>query len=433
MNLTIEKHKTVSVEEHQDVSTEELTGLDLDVLRRRINFDTSCINTSRVNLLTYEIDKSHPEGQFSALFRIGAEWLDEEQTQSIVVVPKMRNIDFIEMFMQCLSDSEVADKFADIYDIDFDAKPVYAPDLETVLSPLLVVQYLMCVKRIAARGLRKGYVGREENLNKVKGRIDIGRNERLNVMTHHCERVFCRYELFSADTPTNRYLKQALFVAKDMIMRMSDHHSFAPLLALLNYCLSAFQGVSNEGAPKSVTNIKHNKLYRDYTDALRMATLILRRKAVAVDLRQAASSYVPVFRMNMALLFEHFTLAKLRATFNRAVLYQASGHNGRFLPDFLIVHPDATVIADAKYVPKYEDKNVLGGYIQQLSGYARDMKLLRLLKIDCSDEENIPIVPCVILYPTKESVELSAEALFSMKEPDTVKFYKCPIQIPTYK
>jgi 5-methylcytosine-specific restriction enzyme subunit McrC len=424
----------IQLSEHEVVSPEKLEGLNLDSLRRRINYNTSRFVVPKINLLTCYIDEKSSDIVFSSLFRIGAEWLDSEETKSVVVTPKVKNIDFIDMFMQCLSDNEVDDKFSEIYDIDFEANPIYAPGLDSVLSPLLVVQYLMCVKRIAARGLRKGYVGREENLNKVKGRIDIRRNEYQNVMTNHRERVFCRYEEFSTDTPTNRYLKQALFVSQAMIMKMSDHRSFAPLLAMLNYCMSAFQSVSNDNAPLNVANIKHNKLYRDDTDALRMATLILRRKALTPDKDKSISSYVPVFRMNMALLFEHYTLAKLRRTFNRAVLYQAKGHNGRFYPDFLIKIPNAPIIADAKYVKDYDVKSIQGEYIKQLSGYARDVALLKRLDIDCTNESKIPIVPCVILYPSISHSIFSSDSLISEenKQNDTVKFYKCPIQIPTY-
>jgi 5-methylcytosine-specific restriction enzyme subunit McrC len=346
----------------------------------------------------------------------------------------MHNIDFIDMFMQCLSDNDADDKFAEIYDIDFDAKPIYAPGLDSVLSPLLVVQFLMCMKRIASRGLRKGYVHREGNLNKVKERIDLRKNERQNIVSNHCERVYCRYEEFSVDTPTNRYLKQALLASQTMIMKMSNHRSFVPLLAMLNYCMSTFQCVSSHNAPLSVTNIKHNKLYQDDTDALKMATLILRRKAIAINpnMCEDASSYVPVFRMNMALLFEHFALAKLRQTFNRAVIYQAKGYNGRFYPDFLIKQDKQPIIADAKYIPDFGTSAIKGDYIQQLSGYARDKKLLHSLKIDCSDESLIPIVPCVILYPTTEPISLSNTDLLFAKEAATVQFYKCPIRIPTY-
>ena len=416
--------------EHDTVLSKELTGLDLDSLRRHINYDTSSIDASKINLLTYEFNHRNPSEGFGTLFRIGAEWLDSTQTKSIVVTPKMQNIDFIEMFMTCLSDNESADKFSEIYDIDFESKPIFAPGLDSVLSPLLVVQFLMCVTRIASRGLRKGYVAREENLKKVKGRIDIRRNERKNVIVNHRERVFCRFEEYSADTPANRYLKQALFVSQAMVREMSEHRSFARLSAMLNSCLSAFQCVSNDNAPINVPNIKQNKLYKDDTDAVRMASLILQRKAVAIA-TAASSSYVPVFRMNMALLFEHYALAQLRRIFNREVIYQARGYNGRFKPDFLITKPGFTTIADAKYVPDFDTKPIKGEYIQQLCGYARDTKLLSQLGIDCSDETKVPVVPCMILYPTTNRVMSNLKDWSCHKEPATVQFYKCPIQIPS--
>jgi hypothetical protein len=107
---------------------------------------------------------------------------------------------------------------------------------------------------------------------------------------------------------------------------------------------------------------------------------------------------------------------------------------GRFYPDFLIKIPNAPIIADAKYVKDYDVKSIQGEYIKQLSGYARDVALLKRLDIDCTNESQIPIVPCVILYPSITHSIFSSDSLISdeNKQNDIVKFYKCPIQIPTY-
>ena len=90
---------------------------------------------------------------------------------------------------------------------------------------MLIVQYLLIVKQISDRGLRKGYVFKEDNLNKVRGRINFRKNEILNIRTAHKERVYCKYNEFSVDTPENRYLKRALIIASDMISLMEDHKS----------------------------------------------------------------------------------------------------------------------------------------------------------------------------------------------------------------
>lgn len=421
----------ILLQEHRRISDADLEGLNLDDLRRRVNYDTSRFDASRINLFRYEFDPVARRDGFYSYFRIGAEWIDSAQTLPVVVVPKMHNIDFIEMFMTCLRMAEPSDDFSSIYDIDFDARPIRSQALDSILSPLLVVQYLMTVQRIATRGLRKGYVARSENLSKVKGRIDIRRNQRMNVLAGHAERIFCNFEEYSVDTPENRFLKNALYVARDMISLMNEHRAFAVLSAMCNHCISAFAAVSDDSAI-AVPNVKANKLYHDYTEAIRIAGMILRHRDIAVSSHSAnPTGLVPVFRIDMALLFEHYALAGLRRVFGRkSVKYQVKGYGGRFIADFLITKGDFRAIVDTKYIDGDKAAVAKPEYIKQLSAYARDMVLLRSLGIGTTDESAIPIVPCVLLYPAETVFELSELMLLRHKVKETLQFYTCPFTIP---
>lgn len=425
----------MTLKEHQKIDPVYLEGFDLDVLRRRVNYDTSSFDTSKINLIRYEFQPSNNPVEyrdgFYSYFRIGAEWLDKEQTCPIVVVPKMENIDFINMFMVCLQTAETSDNFSSIYDIDFNAKPIRSNALSSILSPLLVVQYLMTVKRIAARGLRKGYVSREANLNKVKGRIDIRRNERQNILLGHHERVYCKFDEYSENTAENKLLKKALVISYNMISKMSEHSSYSTLSAMCNHCLSAFANVDDD-FHGIIPQVKNNKLYQDYSDAIRFAMMILRRQELAVTKGHLSSDVVPVFRMDMALLFEHYTLAKLRQNLGASNIdYQVKSGN-RFIADFLVHKNDLKVIVDTKYVDGIFNTVAKPEYIKQLSAYARDKVFLKKLGYDVSDEDNIPIVPCVILYPTEKRKPLVESDFFSVPVPKTVKFYTMPVSIPTY-
>lgn len=436
--------------EHDLITPAELQHLGTeDALRRRINYDTRTFVPGLINLMRFEFSPRTQNFEFSAYYRIGAEWLDPQQTTALVVTPKIPEIDFLEMFMTCLADARPEDDFSAIYDIDFDVRPIQAPALSAILSPLLVVQFLSVVERIAARSLRKGYVGCHENISKVKGRIDIIGNERHNILTGHRERVLCRFDEFSADTPENRYIKSALCIAGDMIAMMADHRAYPFLAAKWRSCLSAFASVADV-RPTRLPAVKHNKLYRDYTEALRLASMLVRRRDLSVSsLSHAASRFVPVFRIDMALLFEHYTLALLRRRFgSRAILYQAKGYRCRFVPDFLLNTTGDTsstgatplkAILDAKYIPGYNKRlEVEPRYIRQLAGYARDKTLLRLLHIDTTNEDTVPILPCVILYPlptraVSSSPSSSSSLSFSyapIPSDNTVKFFRCPVPVP---
>lgn len=422
----------IAIQEHNQIGMGSLQGLDLEKLRQRINYDTSRFDSSMINLIRYEFEPKNNRDGFFSYFRIGAEWLDGDQKYSIIVTPKMQDINFIEMFMTCLHTNELSDDFSSIYDIDFEAKPVQSNALSSILSALLVVQYLMTMKRIVMRGLRKGYIHRKENLAKVKGRVDIRRTEH-NVMLGHQERVFCRYEEYHVDTPENRLLKRALIATSNMLSLMQDHSAYPFLSAMLNQCMSAFSDVTNNNTV-DLQIIKSNKLYKEYDEALRLAKMILRKQDIAVNYHSKnRHDTVPVFRIDMALLFEHYTLAKLRQAFGHdAVMYQVKGFQGRFIADFLIKKGDTRLILDTKYIdiPKKAYKNE---YISQLSGYARDHVFLKKLGFDPNVKSSIPIVPCIILYPSVQDSPLTQYSMLTRPMSHTMEFYTFPIQIPTYK
>lgn len=425
---------TILTSEHSPIDVADLKGVDADALRHRINYDTRLFVTGQVNLVLCEFSTAEKRDVFSTYYRIGAEWLDAGQKTALVVTPKVPDIDFLEMFMTCLRTSEPDDDFSKIYDIDFDARPIKSKALNAILSPLLVVQFLNCVERIASRMLRKGYVPRHENLNKVKGRIDIIGNERRNLLTGHSETVLCKYDEYSVDTPENRYIKRGLLVARDMISLMVRHNSYATLAAKCNSCLSAFTCVSADCSGK-VPQVKHNKLFHDYTEALRLASMLLRRQDISFSRSEVdRSDYVPVFRIDMALLFEHYTLALLRHNYGNAVMYQVKGYRSRFVADFLLCTPAFKAILDTKYIPNYNTSSEIDAqYIMQLSGYARDKSLLKAIGIDCADEGHVPVVPCILLYPvlTSSDTKPFLIALSQKKRlQHTLKFFKCPVPVP---
>lgn len=422
----------ITITEHQKIEPEKLEGLDPTVLRRCVNYDTSKFVPSSVNLIRYEFNPNpclYRDG-FYSYFRIGAEWIDKEQTRSLVVVPKMKNIDFIEIFMTCLQDNETSDNFSAIYDIDFEAKPIKSKALSTILSPLLVVQFLMVVKRIATKRLRKGYISRTATLPKVKGRINLHQT-RLYAITGHHERVCCTFDEYSVDNPENRLLKRALLISRGMISLMSDHKAYNALAAVCNRCLSVFEGVSDEYSNK-MPIVKSNKLYGEYSEAIRMAKMIFRQQDVATSKNNIDSSnMVPVFRIDMALLFEHYSLAILRKAFGESsVQYQVKGFSGRYVADFVIRHSDLKIIVDSKYVDSEDGVVAKPEFIKQLSAYSRDKAILKSMGYDVTDEDSIPIVPCLIVYPAITDKRISQDFLFIHPVKQTVKFYTFPINIP---
>ena len=125
-----------------------------------------------------EIDSDEPvitESGYYASYVIGAQWFDEEKTMPLVVTTKYGcdRIDFLKMFSVCFNSGIEAKEFSKIYAVDMEQPRIKAPELKGVLSPLIVAHFLSIVKEIVKRGLKKDYVQREDNLKKVKGRIEM--------------------------------------------------------------------------------------------------------------------------------------------------------------------------------------------------------------------------------------------------------------------
>lgn len=331
-------------------------------------------------------------GRYYASYVIGAQWWDEAKTEPLIVTPKKgcERIDFLRMFSVCLSSGIEAEAFSRIYAIDMEQPPIEAPELRSVLSPLLLVHYLSLVRELVRRGLKKDYIPREENLKRVKGHLSPLRHDRYNLQRKRLDRVYCRYQEYSEDTPENRLLKKALRFSAQMLLNQPKTSTTASLEHTLRTCLSAFDHVGDHIEVWEVKHIKPSKLFRGYAEALRLAKLILLHYDYSLTNIQAESETCPVFWLDMALLYEHYVLGLLREAYGEKIIYQKVGKTGR--PDFFSVDP--ALVMDAKYIPSLAEQT--DNYIiRQLAGYARDRGLF--------PQHPDSLVPCLLIYPADEA------------------------------
>lgn len=366
-------------------------------------------------------------------FRVGAQWLDKEYKQALVVTPKPKfeNIDFLEMFLCCLKSGLAVNDFSKIYDIDFEQPAIQTNKLDNVLTPLIIIHFLTVVEGIAKRGLKRGYVRREENLKKVKGRIRILTNERKNVIPRRFDRVYCQYNEFTVDIPENRLIKKALLFAQKELLRFSNFKHYNRALLLENKCLAAFTQVSPEIELRDVKLIKSHKLFREYDLAVKLAKTILRRNDYSIKKASGKKENTPVFWLDMAQLFEMYVYSKLHEQYGGKIRYQFKG-TGREKPDFLYIDENDSCILDAKYMDL--DKKRKLTIIRQLAGYARDVKVLRELGYSSEKMADV-VVPCYFLCPTTKDSNNAANCKILDKENRTpikgwTKFYKIGIKIP---
>ena len=332
-----------------------------------------------------------------ASYYIGAEWLNDEQ--SIVVTPKDNRYDYIEMFMSALNCDLSSEYFSKFYSVNFNGKPIKTTAFSNLLTPLLIVHFIRVVKEIVQRGLKSDYVIKEENLqSKVKGKIKVTQNIKYNNINKRNDRVYCQYQEHTIDTAENRVLKRALILSKEYLVMIKDHKSYTKLSGRLNNLLASFVNVSDKVELVELKKVKVNKIYKNYTEALRVAKMILKRFNYSISETHTTIESTPPFWIDMSRLYEVYVYSKLLDVYGSdQIKFQVKGYRGSAV-DFVKI--DERIIIDTKYKPRYNDGNrgILDD-VRQISAYARDQKILDSL----GSEDVIP--KCLIIYPEKVEVE----------------------------
>jgi 5-methylcytosine-specific restriction enzyme subunit McrC len=370
---------------------------------------------------------------YYASYYIGAEWIDEKEALIVTTKRSMENIDFLTMFMTCFSSNLSVESFAKIYNINIEAPAIHAPSLRGVLTPLIVLHFLGVVSRI--KSLKKGYVHHSENLKKVKGYIHVMKNERKNIVSKRYDRVYCSYDEYTVDIPENRLIKKALLFSSRILKIIAQNHSVGDSAKQkFSRSLALFEKVSDEVQIREVAQIKGHKLFSEYKEAVRLAKLILRRYDNSISKISSLDEDVTPFTLDMSLLYEHYVYGLLYEAYGERISYQFEGKTGR--PDFLYSFSDFRAILDTKYTPKYENDPLYIDVIRQLSGYSRDLPILRYLGYDELNESSpVPNVPCIIIYP-KEGDDIRNPFVKSLRDlcANPVKglsrFYKIGIPLP---
>lgn len=384
------------------------------------------------SIIDDEQDSDKPvvtESGYYASYVIGAQWFDAAKTMPLVVTTNhgCDRIDFLKMFSVCFNSGIEAKEFSKIYAVDMDAPRIKAPELKSVLSPLIVAHFLSIVKDIVKRGLKKDYVQREENLKKVRGRIDISRNERMNILKKRYDKVFCRYQEYSEDTLENRLIKKALLFSQQVLLVAGMSDSLLSLQHTIHECLSAFSNVSVQIEVWEVKAIKHHKIFREYDDAVKLAQMILHRYDYSItNITTAEEEYCPVFWIDMAMLYEHYVLGLLREAYGSKIHYQLHGYTG--YPDFVCYSP--MLVMDTKYIPRFGSGNIDAYIARQLSGYCRDKRIF-----STKPETN---VPCVVIYPKEGEPEnpfKNKRLEDFLKEEDRClwNFHRVAVPLPTLR
>lgn len=339
-----------------------------------------------------------------AHYYIGASWFVNEK-HSFVVKPKIENVDYIKFFMTALemNSEDEAEYFSNYYHIDFEKPAIKTKALNNVITPLLILHYISLLKHLVSKGLKKGYVVKEENLlSKVRGRILLQNHLKKNIFTKREDRIYCRFQDFTEDIPENRILKKALSFSVRFINQIDSFkkclNKLVPTLSIID---SAFENVSEDVSVAQVAKVNAGKVFRHYEAAIKVAKQVLRHFDYSIDNASTCEQEVRPFCIDMPRLYEMYVLNLLREAYGNDIEFQVKGCR-KTQVDFIKVSNNEKLIIDAKYKPRYNDGNAgIIDDIREISGYARDKKILERLKWDFKKEiENGSCFPkCLIIYP----------------------------------
>lgn len=362
-------------------------------------------------------------------FFVGIDWLVENKL-AIYVSPKINDgleeVDYVKMLFSSLRHFEVSKFTDDLYEIKFDKPEIEIDQKDDLLTPLLIAIYLKVVASIVRKGLKSNYYDVRSNLNgRIRGKILVSETLKSNIFKNRPTSTLCSFEEFGIDNLENKVLKMGLRFSQRFLSRFPQQ--YRQLEHLMSFCLPFFESVSDLKHLEVLEHGRQNVFFKEYDEGLKLATLILRR--FGYNISQVSSRTkkikVPPFWINMPKLFELYVLAFLKDRYRSEITYQYHGTYGQ--SDFLLDSRDDKMVLDAKYKLKYQDKAYWAEDIRQLSGYARDERVLKKLGFEDRDH----IVDCIIIYPDQAALEKLDEDFKNNPIAGFRKFYKTAIRLPT--
>lgn len=344
--------------------------------------------------------------KLTSSYYIGVDWLKKHDI-AVYVTPKLndktKQIDYLKMLFSSLRHSDVSKYVNDLYEIKFEQPFIEIEQQQDLLTPLLVVNFLQVLKVIVRKGLKKSYYKVENNLNaKVKGKVLVSQTLKQNIIKNKPTHTYCEYDEFGFNCIENRILKKTLVFVQKYLALFPDYSKL--LSSVIDYCTPAFHGVDDSIDTNRIKSLTHNSFFKEYKEAIELSNLILKRFGYAIKEIEALNNTkvkVPPFWIDMPKLFELYVLGLLKDKYQNKIKFQIQGTYGQ--PDFILTTEKDKFIIDAKYKKKYQEGKYHADDIRQISGYARDTKILS--QLGYTEEQQDAVTDCLIIYPDQEALE----------------------------
>lgn len=176
---------------------------------------------------------------------------------------------------------------------------------------LCALSYINSCYYLCKKGIIKRMFYNEKNYNcKIRGKIDVKKNIRINTSRGRNDRFFCKYIDFSSDNIENRILKATLHKCNRLIKDKFNLNT--EIIRRLNYCINVFKHVQNVTIKSSdFNNLSISGLYIYYKPVLQQAKYILEQKYYFYKAKDGSivnkSVFTIPYMINMEAVFEFYT------------------------------------------------------------------------------------------------------------------------------
>lgn len=318
------------------------------------------MSESRINLGIHYFNNQLFSSNYVGIVRIknidGTNAIDEEGNELILKVVPRFNVTVVSLLNYIRDDDEfdrymapqttrIEEKEKDFEAVDKNEifyffeneKPLKVDDgISKENSIITVTVFLEMLKALCRRPLMGRMLKTDSNLTgKVKGRIVVEKNMRVNTMRGRNDRFYCRFLHYTYDIVENQFLKAALKKAKRFLVDFFGNlgRDYSNYSTLISYCSNALKEVKDISCDSSVCNgLRFSGCYAYYRPVVDLAKMIIDGISIESTGAVNTTGYIVPYAISMDKLFEVYVRTYLKK--NGFVSYKNKSKTGIVLEKF---------------------------------------------------------------------------------------------------
>jgi 5-methylcytosine-specific restriction enzyme subunit McrC len=217
------------------------------------------------------------------------------------------------------------------------------------LLDVFIYMFLDELNLLLKKGLKSKYIPVENNLFYYKGKLDIAKQIRYNMINK--ERFYAKYNEYSQNIPENMLIKSTLLYLKSKTNNINIQNSIMKYLFILDE-IQPSQNINSD-----FSKCVNNRLMNDYDTILNWCKIFLQNKSFT-NYNGNSNAYSLLFPMEK--IFESYVAKYIKSyeEFNNYKIYTQYGkyyliENPKMFklkPDIVIYKPDnSVIILDTKW------------------------------------------------------------------------------------